>query len=103
MIMMQELEKTMAVEGALSLWIDEHYKHSTHISTFDKSNEQVHPERGESALAAYEQAIELAPREAILNYHKGHILEQLGRAVVAETAYEEARIIGHNGLRAENI
>ena len=98
---MQELEKTAVVDGALSLWIDEYYKHYTHISTFDKSDERVQLEREECALVAYEQAIELAPREAILYYHKGQVLEQLGRAAEAESAYKEARSLGHNRLREE--
>lgn len=95
MIVMQGQEKTLAGEGnpALSLWIHEHY---THIPTFDTSNEQVEPEQEESALVAYEQAIELAPREATLYYHKGQILEQLGRVTEAQSAYEEARSLGYN-------
>ena len=96
MIVMQEQEKTLAGEGnpALSLWI---YERSTHIPTFNTtSNEQVEPEQEESALVAYEQAIELAPREATLYYHKGQILEQLGRVTEAQSAYEEARSLGYN-------
>lgn len=99
--MMQELEKMTTVDDALSLWIDEYDKHYTHISTFDKSDERVQPEREEGALVAYEQAIELAPREAILYYHKGQVLEQLGRAEEAESAYKEARSLGYNRLRGE--
>lgn len=102
MIVLQEQEKTTAGEGnpALSLWIHEH---DTHILTFDNSNERAAPEQEESALAAYEQAIELAPREATLHYHKGQILEQLGRLAEAESAYEEARSLGHNGLREDDL
>ena len=102
MIVLQEQEKITAGEGnpALSLWIHEHY---TRISTFDNSNGHAAPEQEESALVAYEQAIELAPREATLHYHKGQILEQLGRVTEAESAYEEARSLGHNGLREENL
>ena len=51
----------------------------------------------EAALAAYELAIQLAPREAILRHHKGHALAQLGRHVEAQQAYEEARRLGYNG------
>lgn len=89
-ITMQEQEKITAVEGnpALSLWINEYYMH---LPAFDKSNERADPEREESALTAYEQAIKLAPREAILHYHKGQVLEQLGRFTEAERAYEDAR------------
>ncbi|GCE25793.1 hypothetical protein KDA_12770 [Dictyobacter alpinus] len=49
----------------------------------------------ETALSAYEQAIILAPREAILYYHKGQVLEQLGRHTEAQTAYEAARSLGY--------
>ncbi len=51
----------------------------------------------ETALAAYEAAILLAPQEAILHLHKGHALEQLGRICEAERAYEDARRLGYNG------
>jgi tetratricopeptide (TPR) repeat protein len=44
----------------------------------------------ETALAAYEQAIQLTPHEAILHYYKGQLLEQLGRGTEAVTAFEEA-------------
>ncbi|MBA2680346.1 MAG: hypothetical protein H0U76_18355 [Ktedonobacteraceae bacterium] len=100
--MTQEQGKTMATEGnpALSLWLHEHY---TQIPIFDTNDKQDAPEQEENALAAYEQAIELAPREAALYYHKGQILEQLGRVIEAENAYEEARSLGHNGLREEDF
>jgi len=49
----------------------------------------------ETALAAYEQAIQLAPREAILHYHKSHVLDQMGRQTEAQRAYEEARRLGY--------
>ncbi len=51
----------------------------------------------ETALAAYEEAILLAPQEAILHLHKGHALEQLGRTYEAERSYEDARRLGYNG------
>jgi Flp pilus assembly protein TadD len=49
----------------------------------------------ETALAAYEQAIQLAPHEATLHYHKGQLLEQLGRSHEAATAYGEANRLGY--------
>lgn len=49
----------------------------------------------ETALAAYEQAIQLAPHEGTLHYHKGQLLEQLGRAHEAATAYDEANRLGY--------
>jgi tetratricopeptide (TPR) repeat protein len=49
----------------------------------------------ETALAAYEQAIQLAPYEATLHYHKGQLLEQLGRSHEAATAYDEANRLGY--------
>jgi len=47
-------------------------------------------EQKETALAAYEQAIQLAPHEATLHYRKGQLLEQLGRSHEAASAYHEA-------------
>lgn len=49
----------------------------------------------EAALLAYEQAIQLAPREAELHYHKGQALEQLGRLAEARRSYDEARRLGY--------
>ena len=51
----------------------------------------------EATLAAYEQAIQLAPYEASFHYHKAHILEQLGRLAEAKRAYEQAQRLGYNG------
>ena len=51
----------------------------------------------EATLAAYEEALLLAPQEAILHLHKGHALEQLGRVFEAERSYEDARRLGYNG------
>jgi Flp pilus assembly protein TadD len=51
----------------------------------------------EATLAAYEEAILLAPQEAILHFHKGHALKQLGRVFEAERSYEDARRLGYNG------
>jgi tetratricopeptide (TPR) repeat protein len=51
----------------------------------------------EATLAAYEQAIQLAPQEAILHLHRGHALEQLDRLSEAQRSYEEARRLGYSG------
>lgn len=45
----------------------------------------------EAALAAYDEAIQLAPQESLFYYHKAHVLEQLGRLAEAERTYDEAR------------
>lgn len=58
--------------------------------------EPIFAEEHETALAAYEQAIQLAPREGSLRYHKGTVLEQMGRHEEAQHAYEEARHLGYN-------
>jgi Flp pilus assembly protein TadD len=50
----------------------------------------------ETMLVAYEQAIQLAPHEAILHLHRGHALEQMGRMVEAKRAYEEAHRLGYD-------
>jgi tetratricopeptide (TPR) repeat protein len=50
----------------------------------------------ETMLVAYEQAIQLAPHEAILHLHRGHALEQMGRTVEAQRAYEEAHRLGYD-------
>jgi tetratricopeptide (TPR) repeat protein len=49
----------------------------------------------ETALSAYEQAITLTPRQAVLYYHKGQILEQMGRTTEAQTTYAIARSLGY--------
>ncbi len=49
----------------------------------------------EAALAAYEEAIQLAPQESAFHYHKGNILEQLGRLAEAQRCYAEAYRLGH--------
>ena len=90
--MTQEERKTSESNPALSQLINEHY---THFLAFNKNKGYNDLEQKESALAAYEQAIELAPREAILHYRKGQVLEQLGRIAEANTAYEEARDLGY--------
>ncbi len=50
----------------------------------------------ETMLVAYEQAIQLAPHEAILHLHRGHALEQMGRMAEAQRAYEEAQRLGYD-------
>jgi len=50
----------------------------------------------ETMLVAYEQAIQLAPHEGILHLHRGHALEQMGRMVEAQRAYEEAHRLGYD-------
>ena len=72
-------------------------KESYFGDSFYTNNVLVVPEPEETALAAYEQAIQLAPREAILHYYKGQALEQLGRITEAERAYEDARQLGYTG------
>lgn len=56
---------------------------------------QTKREEKETALVAYEQAIMLVPREGVFYYHKGHILEQLGREIEAQQAYEDAQRLGY--------
>ncbi|MBE3561653.1 MAG: tetratricopeptide repeat protein [Ktedonobacteraceae bacterium] len=51
----------------------------------------------EAALAAYEQAIQLAPHEGILHYYKGVVLESMGRYTEARQAFAEARLHGYQG------
>jgi Flp pilus assembly protein TadD len=75
-------------------------KESYFYASFYTDNVFVDPETEETALAAYEQAIQLAPHEAILHYHKGQVLEQLGRLTEAERAFEDARQLGYNSGRA---
>ena len=62
-----------------------------------ESNVRYDLDLKEATLAAYEEAILLAPQEAILHLHKGHALEQLGRVFEAERSYEDARRLGYNG------
>lgn len=51
----------------------------------------------EIALDAYEQAIQLAPRAAILHYYKGQVLKQMGRQEEAQLAYAAAHSLGYYG------
>ncbi|MBV9616645.1 MAG: hypothetical protein JO011_06080 [Ktedonobacteraceae bacterium] len=50
----------------------------------------------ETMLVAYEEAIQLAPHEAILHLHRGHALRQMGRLTEAQGAYEEAHRLGYD-------
>lgn len=50
----------------------------------------------EAALTAYEEAIQLDPHEPSFYYHKGHVLEQLGRVSEAQRAYAEANRLQMN-------
>ncbi|GLV57456.1 hypothetical protein KDH_42920 [Dictyobacter sp. S3.2.2.5] len=78
--------------SAHSQYMDESYSSIFSITnTFDV----VDPDAPETALSAYEQAIFLAPRAAALYYHKGQVLEQMGRTSEAQSAYTEARQRGH--------
>ncbi|GHO89024.1 hypothetical protein [Dictyobacter formicarum] len=73
------------------------YMNENYSSLFSATNrlDTVNSDAAETALSAYEQAIFLAPREAVLYYHKGQVLEQLGRTTEAKAAYTEARLLGH--------
>ncbi len=90
-IMIQEQQKwtTSTSEPALFQQIDEY-------APLPQGNALLDLELKESALVAYEQAIQLAPHEASLHYHKGQVLEQLGRLTEAENAYTQARHLGFN-------
>lgn len=73
------------------------YMNESYSPFFSATNtlDAANPDAAETALSAYEQAIFLAPREAVLYYHKGQVLEQMGRTTEAQTAYTEARQLGH--------
>jgi tetratricopeptide (TPR) repeat protein len=66
-----------------------------HYSSYDEDGVVNTREFKETALAAYEQAIQLAPHEASLHYHKGQLLAQLGRPIEAIIAFEEADKLGY--------
>jgi Flp pilus assembly protein TadD len=66
------------------------------LNTAEYDSELTNEAR-EAALAAYEQAIQLAPYEAILHHHKGNVLEQMGRHQEAQAAYDVARDLGYKG------
>jgi tetratricopeptide (TPR) repeat protein len=66
-----------------------------HYSSYDEDGVVNTREFKETALAAYEQAIQLAPYEASLYYHKGQLLVQLGRPREAAMAFEEADRLGN--------
>jgi Flp pilus assembly protein TadD len=61
----------------------------------EQLDKEFYPSTEEAALTTYEQAIELAPRQAVLHYHKGQILEHMGRTREARTAFEIARTLGY--------
>lgn len=89
-------EKGRAVMNspALSPHIDERYSSFfayIHTNTVDL----IDLDSTETALTAYEQAIALAPRQGVLHYHKGQVLEQMGRSIEAQTTYEIARSLGY--------
>ena len=63
----------------------------------NQSRQRATPQVLEAALDAYEQAIQLVPREASFYHHKAHILEQLGRLAEAKRASEQAKWLGYNG------
>lgn len=74
-----------------------------HYSSYDEDGVINTREFRETALAAYEQAIQLAPHEANLHYHRGQLLEQLGRLTEAVNAFEEADRLGYQraiGIKA---
>jgi len=70
-------------------------EHYLSYSSYDKDGTISSLEFKETALVAYEQAILLAPYEAILHYHRGQLLEQLGRITEASQSYEEALRLGY--------
>jgi Flp pilus assembly protein TadD len=49
-----------------------------------------------ATLAAYEEAIQLAPREGSLYYRKAEVLEQMGRHEEARQAFAQARQLGYS-------
>jgi tetratricopeptide (TPR) repeat protein len=74
-----------------------------HYSSYDEDGVINTREFRETALASYEQAIQLAPHEANLHYHRGQLLEQLGRLTEAGSAFEEADRLGYQraiGIKA---
>jgi Flp pilus assembly protein TadD len=79
---------------ALAQHMDEFYSSFftyTHVHTIDL----IDLDSTETALSVYEQAITLTPRQAVLYYHKGQILEQMGRVTEAQTTYAIARNLGY--------
>jgi tetratricopeptide (TPR) repeat protein len=82
----------MANDWSVSLRVTrEGYLH--HPYPYDLPMETLN---AETTLAAYEQAIQLAPREAVLYYHKARALEELGRATEAQQTYREAQRLGYS-------
>jgi Flp pilus assembly protein TadD len=78
-----------------AIW--ENTDHALTTAFLNEGNARYDLDLKEATLAAYEEAILLAPQEAILHLHKGHALEQLGRVFEAERSYEDARRLGYNG------
>ena len=78
-----------------AIWENTDYALAT--AFLNEGNARYDLDLKEATLAAYEEAILLAPQEAILHLHKGHALEQLGRVFEAERSYEDARRLGYNG------
>ncbi len=66
-----------------------------HVPSYESNSLMFDLELKEAELAAYEQAIQLAPREAVLHFHKGQVLERLGRLAEAERAFEDAHRLGY--------
>jgi hypothetical protein len=79
---------------ALLRYIDEHYS-SFFAYIYANTIDLIDLDSTETALSAYEQAIALAPRQGVLYYHKGQVLEQMGRSTEAQTTYEIARSLGY--------
>jgi len=92
-LIQREKHAEMTTDQSVSLCVKrEGYLH--HPYPDDQPSETL---TAETALAAYEQAIKLAPREAVLYYHKARVLEELGRAIEAEQTYQEAQRLGYAG------
>jgi len=53
--------------------------------------------RYEEALAAFDQAIRLAPNVPQAYYDKGNVLDTLGRSMEARQAYDMAQRLGYRG------
>ena len=92
-LIQREKHAEMATDRSVSQCVKrESYLH--HPYPYDQPSETL---TAETELAAYEQAIQLATREAVLYYHKARVLEELGRATEAEQTYQEAQRLGYSG------
>lgn len=78
-------------------------RHNVLSSGSSSSDEVGIYELKETALAAYDQALLLAPHEAILHYHKGLLLTQLGRSTEAARSLEDARVLTSTGCFARQL